>query len=436
MNAPRRGGLGGALGLGCSAAGAVSGRCNGVMNWGGWRRYALLGAAVVAVLGVFAVFYGWLPWWIDGARLRALSPKDQAGILSSDRGDVLKMVAGAGAIVALIYTARRHALDRKAHDLDRQAQELSRQVFALSEQGQVTDRYTKAITQLSSDKESERIGGIYALERIMSDSPRDHPTVVAVMAAFVRQHATLPDEMTTENFAEINGFVTTLANVRPAADVQAAMTVLARRPHWDEPFALDLRRVVLPGLELPPGARLENANFDGAVLAHAQLDGANLAGARLGDSNLSHAFLTGARLTGAWLPGAELNDVRLGDADLTGAYLVEASLRAAFLRRAILVQTDLSETDLKGADLHNATLTGTDVSGAALTAIDFTHADLRAVVMLTAAQLADAIVAPSTMLPEDLEKDAWVLARIEACKGWIGYGSRPAPTPDPSEASP
>jgi hypothetical protein len=53
----------------------------------------------------------------------------------------------------------------------------------------VTDRYTKAIEQLGSGKLDVRIGGIYALERIAHDSPRDHPAVLEVLAAFVREHS-------------------------------------------------------------------------------------------------------------------------------------------------------------------------------------------------------------------------------------------------------
>jgi hypothetical protein len=41
-----------------------------------------------------------------------------------------------------------------------------------------SDRYTKAIEQLGSDKLDVRSGGIHALERITVDSKRDHPTVV------------------------------------------------------------------------------------------------------------------------------------------------------------------------------------------------------------------------------------------------------------------
>jgi hypothetical protein len=66
---------------------------------------------------------------------------------------------------------------------------LSRRTFELTEQGQVTDRYTKAIEQLGSDKLDVRIGVIYALERIARDSHRDHPTIMAVLAAFIREHS-------------------------------------------------------------------------------------------------------------------------------------------------------------------------------------------------------------------------------------------------------
>src|SRR4029453_11591667 len=42
--------------------------------------------------------------------------------------------------------------------------------FWLNRQGHITDRYTKAIEQLGRDKLDVRLGGIYALERIATDS--------------------------------------------------------------------------------------------------------------------------------------------------------------------------------------------------------------------------------------------------------------------------
>jgi hypothetical protein len=51
----------------------------------------------------------------------------------------------------------------------------------------VTARYTKAIEQLGSDRLDVRVGGIYALECIAHDSPRDHLAVLEVLAAFIRE---------------------------------------------------------------------------------------------------------------------------------------------------------------------------------------------------------------------------------------------------------
>jgi hypothetical protein len=51
----------------------------------------------------------------------------------------------------------------------------------------VTARCTKAIEQLGSDRLDVRVGGIYALERIAHDSPRDHLAVLEVLAAFIRE---------------------------------------------------------------------------------------------------------------------------------------------------------------------------------------------------------------------------------------------------------
>ena len=60
----------------------------------------------------------------------------------------------------------------------------------MAESGQITDRFNAAVTNLGSGTMTIRIGGLYALQRIMLDSPRDQPAVIIqVLAAFVRQQA-------------------------------------------------------------------------------------------------------------------------------------------------------------------------------------------------------------------------------------------------------
>ncbi len=53
----------------------------------------------------------------------------------------------------------------------------------------MTDRYTKAIEQLGSDKLDVRLGGVYALERVARDSARGDPAVMEVVAVFIREHS-------------------------------------------------------------------------------------------------------------------------------------------------------------------------------------------------------------------------------------------------------
>jgi hypothetical protein len=95
--------------------------------------------------------------------------------------------------------------------------------LGIAEQGQVTDRYNAAITNLGSPSVDVRLGGIYALQRIMQDSPRDQPTVVAVLCAFVRNH---PNGATANSANPSASQRTSPAPGHPPTDIQAALTVV------------------------------------------------------------------------------------------------------------------------------------------------------------------------------------------------------------------
>ncbi|MEU9829362.1 pentapeptide repeat-containing protein [Micromonospora chersina] len=188
----------------------------------------------------------------------------------------------------------------------------------LAEQGQITDRFTKAVEQLGQfgpEKTDVRLGSIYALQRIMRDSADDQPAVVDILAAFVRVHAPRPEPS--------DGPYSDTPSAPPPVDIQAALTVLARRdPARDfEGDHLSLTRTSLIN------ADLHRAGFNHADLQHADLRGADLRGADLRDANLlyadlRHADLRGADLRGADLRGAELNGADLNEADMRNAKLV------------------------------------------------------------------------------------------------------------------
>jgi len=182
--------------------------------------------------------------------------------------------------------------------------------------GQVTGRYTRALEQLGCEELDARIGGIRALERVARDSPRHHPTVMKMLAAFIRersrQHRPLPDP----------GGQASEPSPRP--DVQAAITVVGRRLTERDLGPVDLA-----------GADLADADLTGAVLTGAVLVRADLLAARLVRADLSGADLGGARLTGANLAGADLSGADLADADLVGADLAGAELTGAELTGAL-----------------------------------------------------------------------------------------------------
>jgi hypothetical protein len=97
---------------------------------------------------------------------------------------------------------------------------------AVAEQGQFTERYSKAVEQIGqqgADHLQVRLGGIYALESLAYDSPRDQPTILEVLTAFIR---------TTDQPRTIPGNTCPTRSVE--ADIQAALTVLGRRnPTFD-----------------------------------------------------------------------------------------------------------------------------------------------------------------------------------------------------------
>lgn len=214
----------------------------------------------------------------------------------------------------------------------------------ISREGQITERFTRAVDQLGSENVDVRIGGIYALERIAKNSAPDRNAIQFLLAAFVRNHAGWPvgapdgPQHPTPTVDEHLPWM----RVR-APDIQTAMRVLGRRqPASDERVLflsrVDLRSIALDGSHLS-GAKIRNANFARAVLIGTRLDRSDLTATDLRRAHLEEADLTAADLRRASLQGA----------DLSGAHLARADLRGA----------DLSGANLAGADLAGAVADGT-----------------------------------------------------------------------------
>ncbi|WP_239114784.1 pentapeptide repeat-containing protein [Planotetraspora kaengkrachanensis] len=279
---------------------------------------AALAVAGLVLLVVLVWILGpgaaWVLESIDG--VTGLVGKDRAEALDAIRGRALTVTTGLAALVAVYYTARNAETTRRTY-------EVGQRQLALSEEGHLTDRYTRAIEQLGSSELAVRLGGIYALERIARDSARDHPTVMEVLTAFIRD----PPPLATPTRAPVAGGrpgVEQAAHLRGRprlrADVQAALTVIGRRTVENDAQGrrIDLAEADLAGADLA-GARLHGADLAQANLADADLKKADLSGANLWRADLTRADLTGANAATAIFEGAKVTDLTLAGANLLDA---------------------------------------------------------------------------------------------------------------------
>ena len=287
----------------------------------------LTACGLLAVLLVSIIF---IPRWlypplsavdlrgIASAQVRIQLQQAQSQLANDARASVLQGLAGLLLIVGAVATWRQ---------------------VHISREGQITERFTRAVDQLGSNNVDVHIGGIYALERIAKNSPADRNAIQYLLGAFVRNHARWPvgaPDGPEHPTATVDQHLPWLSIRAP--DIAAAVGVLGRRPPSPDARVLYLSRTDLRGLEL-----------EGAELTGIQMRHTNLARARLREVRLD-----GSDLVDTDLRGADLEHTCLSGADLTGAHLQDADLR----------HTDLSYAVLRGADLTGAILDGTILTGA------------------------------------------------------------------------
>jgi uncharacterized protein YjbI with pentapeptide repeats len=377
---------------------------------------------VIVGIGVLFKLAIWVwPQDLVGPPRKGLSEADRLKALNDVRSPLVTAVGGLlvfmAALIGAYFTGRTIHVNRE---------------------GQLTDRFTRAIAQLGDDKLDVRLGGIYALERIARESAKDHGSIMEVLTAFLREHAQ-PHSTTAsdhdvgpplgwDSSAASDAFTyvppsdsqRTSATRRLRADFQAVATVLGRRSKerrrrevygWLDLHGVDLRNAFLPYAHLED-ALLVDAHLEKAYLNYAHLERASLGGSHLEDAqlvaNLDDAYVAFAHLKGAELSHAHLKNTnfvhahleRAGfyEAELEGASFIGACLDGASLERAHLYEVQFSLDNGDGR-ITSASLQGTNFRGAILTGADLRHTDLRNALGLTREQLRLALTDASTILP-------------------------------------
>jgi hypothetical protein len=295
---------------------------------------ALLVLAVAAVVGLLAAWVVVLPRRLapplPTETLERLSDRDRQELadarvkLQNDlRTTALQAVAGLAVLAGAFLGFQQLTEDRQQATAARE----------LTLQGQASERFTRAIDQLGSDRLEVQLGGIYGLEQIAQQAPDNRAAVTQVLVAYLHRRSPRPANAPTQP-----------AQPQPlrvrAPEVQAALTVLGRR--WpvsrpDPPLDLsnlDLRGAIIQAgyIIVDPAARPElwYANLNGADLRGTDLRGAVFLGVELVGAHFDGADLRGANLELAAFPAvgmhAEHLDAELKDADLRGA-LADGSTR-------------------------------------------------------------------------------------------------------------
>lgn len=251
------------------------------LKWSGFAIGAIL------LVGILVAIVWPLPDMLTSKPSGSLTAAEHFKAANDVRGTLIGLLAGTAAFISVAVGFRTYRLTRS---------------------GQFTDRYSRAVDQLGSDKMSIRLGGIFALSQLGRDSPVDRHMISEVLAAMVRE---------AEPISASDGEQTI------APDAQAAVRVLGGRSMTKSSISVDLT-----------GARLPGADLRGLALRR-------------------------ATLTSADLSMAQMQAIDLTQADLSGA-----DLRGACLDRAVLARSMLERTDLRGVDLSRADISHIDLARA------------------------------------------------------------------------
>ncbi len=252
-------------------------------------RWTFVGISVLLALTIFSV------WKIPQWQVDSLDITDaQRATRENDARVTIAQIAGA-MLILLVGGITAYLTFRRTTATERNVQ--------LIQQGQITDRFTRAVEQLgASDAQGNprreiRIGAIHGLAGVaresaqqqsaQKDAPDYYWPVMDILCAYLRMHSPVnPQDPSPPPPA--------------GPDVLAVIDVIRRaRPPANNPprrgRSLDLHETHLGG-----------ANLADADLQNADLLGANLRDALLRSANLQNAYLGGADLRGADLRGANL----------------------------------------------------------------------------------------------------------------------------------
>lgn len=280
---------------------------------------ALTITVAIAVAG--GVFFA--GWELLGAR--SLKPERQ--LTASTLFDLVKLaagvVAGVGALVALVVAYRRQLVD--------EAGALREEKAALRDITRLhTERFTTAVSQLGDESAAVRLGGVHALAGLADDAPTPElrQTCIDVLCAYVRLPYTAETDLPPNNTEARHAYLS-LREVRHTVIrlIREHLLLADDRPHSWQGHNFDFTNAVFDGGDFSDvqfsGGRLSfrSARFEGGTV--------NFNDAEFGDGRVDFggAVFSGGTVNfrGARFDGGRVNFHRAafegGTVDFRGAEL-------------------------------------------------------------------------------------------------------------------
>jgi hypothetical protein len=174
-------------------------------------------------LGI-AIVLLWFPQ-LQVSKFGIIDPKDLAAAENSYRATLAQIFGGFALLLGLYFTWGN---------------------LVTAKEGQITERFTRAIEQFGNEKMEIRLGGIYALERVAKESKKDYWPIVKILTAFIKENSSINGELCEDN--------------KITTEIQVILEVLFNHENSLNLYKDDKDLIYLQNVNLN-GAKLTDANL-------------------------------------------------------------------------------------------------------------------------------------------------------------------------------
>lgn len=212
------------------------------------------------------------------------------------------------------------------------------------------NQYTTGLQLLKDTNSTIKLGGIFALEKIMNIDEDYHDKVVDMFCAYIRDYR--------EKVKSLGTIKREIDSTLLPDYIRTIFKVLGRRQKKElEKVRIDLRYTNWEGMNLSNqdfiAYDFKYSNFNNSNLSKSNLTSANLSNTTIIDANLSYTNLTEAYLLEAYISNSEIRYANLSKTNFKGANIAHSNLSYSELSKSDLSFSDLYMVDFSYAKLIN-----------------------------------------------------------------------------------